>query len=77
MAAATHEITLNHMFLMKKTPTTLILLIAIPFSLMSCKPAARAVQKSNQSKETGKAIGKTIGAGSKAYNQMNDKEDEQ
>ena len=53
-----------------------ILLFAIPFSLIGCKPgAARALKSSSSSKETGKAIGKTIGAGSKAY-RLSEDEDE-
>jgi len=60
---------------MKKILAT-ILLIAIPFVLIGCKPAASALKNSNRSKETGKDIGKTIGIGSKAYNQLDDKEEE-
>lgn len=55
-----------------------ILLLAIPFSLISCKPGvARALKTSSGSKETGKAIGKTIGTGAKAYGRLNDKEDDE
>jgi hypothetical protein len=59
---------------MKKLIVT-ILLSAIPLVLISCKPAAKALKSSNSSKETGKAIGKTIGVGSKAYGLSNDEDE--
>ena len=60
-----------------KTILGTILLLAIPFGLIGCKPGvARALKTSSSSKETGRAIGKTIGAGAKAYGRSNDKEDE-
>lgn len=60
-----------------KTILGAILLLVIPFSLIACKPGvARALKSSSSSKETGRAIGKTIGTGAKAYGRLNDKEEE-
>jgi hypothetical protein len=60
-----------------KTILGTILILAISFGLIGCKPGvARALKTSSSSKDTGRAIGKTIGAGAKAYGRLNDKEDE-
>jgi len=59
---------------MKKILAVIIFLV-IPAGLISCKQAGNALRSSKNSKETGKAVGKTIGAGSKAY-RLSNEEDE-